>query len=165
MSTWRQPRTASIAAEPVSPLVAPTIVTCSPRCAEHVVEQPPDELQGDVLERQRRAVEQLGQPLPVVELDERHDGGVAERGVGLVAQPTQLGRGDVVADERVITPIGRLGVAPPPTSSSDCGRGSSGPVGGHVQPAVGGQAGQQDVGEAELRRSSTRRDVAHVNSR
>ena len=31
MSTWAQSRTASIAADPVSPLVAPTIVTRSPR--------------------------------------------------------------------------------------------------------------------------------------
>ena len=85
MSTWAQPWTASIAADPVSPLVAPTIVTRSPRGAEHVVEEPADELQGDVLERQRRAVEQLGQPLAVVELHERDDGGVAERGVGLGA--------------------------------------------------------------------------------
>ena len=63
MSTLAQAGTPSIAAEPVSPLVAPTIVIRSPRSAEHVVEQAADELQGDVLERQRRAVEQLEQPL------------------------------------------------------------------------------------------------------
>ena len=68
--------------------------------AEHVVEEPADELQGDVLERQRRPVEQLGQPLPRVDLDERDDSRVAERRVGLVAQPGEIGWRDVVADER-----------------------------------------------------------------
>ena len=114
MSTLPQPWTASIAAEPVSPLVAPTIVTRSPRAAEHVVEHPPDELQGDVLERQRRAVEQLGQPLPVVDLHERHDGRVAERGVGVVAHPPQSSAGDLVADERGDDAVGDLGVAARP---------------------------------------------------
>ena len=67
MSTCSHPATASIAAEPVSPLVAPTIVTRSPTLGEHVIEHPADELQRDVLEGQRGPVEQLVQPLPVVE--------------------------------------------------------------------------------------------------
>ena len=100
MSTCPQPRTASIAAEPVSPLVAPTIVTRSPRPLEHVVEEPADELQGDVLERQRRPVEQLGEPLSRVDLDQRDDGRVTEGGVRLVTQSGEVSRRDVVADER-----------------------------------------------------------------
>ena len=83
MSTCAQPRDAvdrrraGVAArraddrDPLAPL------------GEHVVEQPPDELQGDVLERQRRAVEQLLQPELVVDLHERHDRRVAERRVRL----------------------------------------------------------------------------------
>ena len=71
MSTLSRSGTASIAAEPVSPDVAPTIVTRSPRAAEHVVEQPADELQGDVLERQRRPVEQLEQPVVGADLHQR----------------------------------------------------------------------------------------------
>ena len=100
MSTLSQPLTPSIAAEPVSPLVAPTIVIRSPRCGEHVVEHPPDELQRDVLERQRRAVEQLEQPLLVVDLHERHDGRVAERGVGVATQLVERAGAELVADER-----------------------------------------------------------------
>jgi hypothetical protein len=50
-----------MAAEPVSPEVAPTIVARSPR-GELVVEQAPDQLERDVLEGERRAVEQLEQP-------------------------------------------------------------------------------------------------------
>ena len=61
---------------PTSP---PRSSTRSPRSVEHVVEQPADELQRDVLERERRAVEQLEQPLVVVELHERAHGRVAER--------------------------------------------------------------------------------------
>ena len=86
MSTLAQSCTPSIAADPVSPLVAPTIVTRSPRWASTLVEQAADELQGDVLERQRRAVEQLEQPVAVVDLDERDDRRVAERGVRVAAQ-------------------------------------------------------------------------------
>ena len=71
-----------MAAEPVSPEVAPTIVTRSD-LGEDVVEEPPDKLQGDVLEGERRAVEQLEQPLVVAELDERAHRRVGEAGVGV----------------------------------------------------------------------------------
>ena len=77
MSTCAQSRTPSMAAEPVSPDVATTIVTRSPRAAELVVEEPADELEGDVLERQRRAVEQLLHEVVVADLHERDDVGVA----------------------------------------------------------------------------------------
>ena len=56
---------ASIAAEPVSPEVAPTMVTRSPRGAQHMVEQAAQQLQRQVLEGQRRAVEQLEQMQPL----------------------------------------------------------------------------------------------------
>ena len=82
MSTSSLSRTASIAAEPVSPEVAPTIITRSLAPAELVVEEPADELQGDVLERQRRPVEELEQVVVVVELDQRDDVGMVERRVG-----------------------------------------------------------------------------------
>ena len=61
------------------------IVTRSDRSAEHVVEEPPDELERDVLEGQRRSVEQLEQPLVVAELDEGAHRGVGEAGVGVDA--------------------------------------------------------------------------------
>ena len=133
MSTCAQPCTASIAAEPVSPLVAPTIVTRSPAGAEHVVEQPPDELQGDVLERQRRPVEQLGQPLPVVDLHQRHDGRVAERrrrprrtsaarSAGAMSSPTNGAM------------MRRAASAYPLAASSSAGGGSSGHSAGTYRP-------------------------------
>ena len=57
------PRTASIAADPVSPLVRADDHHVLVALGEHVLEEPPDELQRDVLERQGRPVEQLLQPL------------------------------------------------------------------------------------------------------
>ena len=87
------------------------IVTCSSRCGEHVLEQPPDELQGDVLERQRRPVEQLlEQPVLVVDLHERHDGRVAERRVRVVADAIERDAVDLVADERPHHRRGDVGV-------------------------------------------------------
>ena len=59
---------------------------------EHVLEEPPDELQRDVLERQGRPVEQLQQPLRLVDLDERRDGGMAECRVRVVADPIEHAR-------------------------------------------------------------------------
>ena len=45
------------------------------------VEHPPEQLEGDVLERERRAVEELEQPHVLIELDERAHGLVVERRV------------------------------------------------------------------------------------
>ena len=65
-----------------------------------MLEEPADELQGEILEGQRGAVEQLEQPLAGVELHERADGRVAEAGIGLGAQPLQQGGLELVARER-----------------------------------------------------------------
>ena len=50
-----------MAAEPVSPEVAPSTQTLLAPLGQDVVEQPADELECDVLERQGRAPEQLEQ--------------------------------------------------------------------------------------------------------
>ena len=76
MSIAARSRQASIAAEPVSPEVAPTIVTCSPRRASTASNMRPDELQRQILEGERRAVEQLEQPQPLVELHQRRHRGM-----------------------------------------------------------------------------------------
>ena len=60
------------------------MVAVRPRAVEEVVEQTADQLERDVLERDRRAVEQLEQPTAVVELDQRAHVGMVEGGVGLV---------------------------------------------------------------------------------
>jgi hypothetical protein len=46
---------------------------------EELLEQQPEQLERDVLEGERRAVEQLEQPVLMVELDQRGDRGVAKR--------------------------------------------------------------------------------------
>ena len=49
---------------------------------QHRVEHQPDKLQGQILERQRRAVKQFEQPDPLVELHQRRDRRVRERAIG-----------------------------------------------------------------------------------
>src|SRR5690606_16482407 len=104
---------------------------------EHVVEEAPDELQGDVLEGEGGSVEQLGDPLPVVDLHEGDDGVVAERAVGVGAHGGDVGGGDVVADERLDHGGGDLGVARARVEA--LGRRQLGPRGRHVEAAVGGE--------------------------
>jgi hypothetical protein len=59
MSVASRPRNASIAAEPVSPDVAPTMVARLPRRARTWVHHPGQELHRHILEGERRAVEQF----------------------------------------------------------------------------------------------------------
>ena len=68
-----RPRHASIAAEPVSPDVAPTIVTVLACAFKFVFEESTNELKGDILERQSRAPEQFEQVLVVCNLIDRHN--------------------------------------------------------------------------------------------
>ena len=145
MSRVSRPTQASMAAEPVSPEVATTIVARSLACRELVVEQPADDLQGHVLERQRRAPEELEQ-VQVVELDQRAHVGVVEGGVGI----GDHGR-EVVAVDRP------LDVRPHHVDRHRVVRAhlrphlgaEGGPGLGHVEATVGGQAGEEDVAEAE----------------
>ena len=69
---------ASIAAPPVSPEVAPTMVARVPRLVERRIHHPRQELHRHVLEGERRPMEELEQPVIAVELLERRHGRVAE---------------------------------------------------------------------------------------
>ena len=92
--------------------------------------------------------------------NQRHDRGVGERRIGLVAQPPDRRRGQVAVNEQV-DDLGRpLGV--PRTRTA---RRQRRPFGRHVQAAVGGQTGEQDVGEAEFGSRAAGRDVPHVSPR
>ncbi len=146
-----------MAAEPVSPEVATSTVMRSSRCGQDVVEEPADELQREILERERRPVEELQQPLVGVELHERADRRVAELGVGLVAQALEQRGLELVARER------------PDDARSDARVGLAGadrrqrrPLLGHVQAAVAREPGEQGVAEAERRRATAGGDVAHA---
>ncbi len=69
-STDSRPRNASIAAEPVSPDVAPAIVTRVPRRFSVDSNSLPDELQRNVLEGERRTVKQFEEEFVRVGLDQ-----------------------------------------------------------------------------------------------
>ncbi len=84
---------ASTAAPPVSPEVAQTTVKRLALGGQRVLVEPRQQLHGDILERQRRSVEQLEQPEPGRELAERRDRLVGEAGVGLVRHLQQIGVG------------------------------------------------------------------------
>ena len=67
---------------------------------QKMLEQVAQQLQGDVLEGERRPVEQLEQPVVGVELAQGRHGDVIEAGIRLVDQPAQLGLAQGTFDER-----------------------------------------------------------------
>src|SRR5207302_546205 len=73
---------------------------------QHRIEQQPDELQGKVLEGERRAVEQLQEPEPPVELHQGRDCGMTEIAVGGSAQPVQFGGIERVDDRSAAMLVG-----------------------------------------------------------
>ncbi len=155
MSRVSRPTQASMAAEPVSPEVATTIVARLAAGGELVVEQATDELQGDVLERQRRAVEQLEQVQPV-DLDHRAHVGVVEGGVGLGDEALEVGSIDRAVDVGPHHLDREVGVGPVRRIPAV---GQLRPVGGDVEAAVVGQSCEQHVAEAELGRVAAGGDV------
>ena len=128
--------------------------------AQHVLEEPAHELEREILERERRAVEELQQPLAGVELDERADRGMAELRVGLVAQALEQGGLQLIAGERADDARGELRVG----RSRPDGR-KLGPALRHVQAAIAREAREQGVGEAERCRAAAGGDVAHASDR
>ena len=108
MSMRSRPAQASIAADPVSPEVAPTIVTRCVALRQHMVEQAAQHLHRHVLEGERRAVEQLLHEQAGFQLDQRHDGRMAEAGIGLVADRLQHLERDRRPDERLHDPRGQF---------------------------------------------------------
>ena len=115
---------------------------------QHMIHQARDELHRHVLERKRRPMEQLEQELVRPDLVERHHGGMAEGGVGLVRHAAELGVRNLAADERTHHvdrdfPIG------PAEEACDVLRRKLRPGFGHVEAAVPGKPGQHHVAEAQ----------------
>ena len=69
----RLPRIAYSAELPVSPDVAPRMLSVRSPRSQHVLEQVAEQLQRDVLERERRAVRQAQQVQPGLERRQRRD--------------------------------------------------------------------------------------------
>jgi hypothetical protein len=123
--------------------------------AEHVIEEAADELECDVFERECGAVKQLKQPVVVVYLHEWRDVGVTERGIGLAAQAREHVGGDVAAEIRLHECCGAGGIV---ACRKWCGLR---PGAWHIEPAVGGEAGEQHVVEAEFGGRTAGGDVSH----
>ena len=104
-----------------------------------------EELHGDVLERQRRPVEQLEQPVVAARSGPAArppGGGSARRRRPMM--PAQLVLADRIADERTHDAQRHLGVGEPGQSRDLIVR-QAGPFGRHVEPAVARKPGQQRI--------------------
>ncbi len=124
---------------------------------QHVVEEPADELQGHVLERQRRTPEQLEQ-VELLQLHQRAHVGVVEGGVGLGHHGLEHISLDGALDEGPHDVDGDGGVGP---HLGPHLRAEGGPGLGNVEPTIGSQSAEQHVGEAEHRSRTARGDVVH----
>ncbi|MNN10446.1 hypothetical protein D3C81_1233680 [compost metagenome] len=125
-----------------------------------MVKQTTQQLQGKVLERQGRAVEQLQHPLVAVQLTQRRDRGVGELAVGFFENLLEVGIGNAAGDERAHHPEGQLVVwqAGP---GSNFFLGETRQVFRHVQAAIAGQTGQQDVFKIQGRCLAAGTDITH----
>ena len=146
MSMRSRPAQASMAADPVSPEVAPTMVMRAIALGQDVIEQAAEHLHRHVLEGERRAVEQFLHEQVGFELDQGDDGGVAEAGVGVAADGSEGLERDRGADKGVHDPGGEFGVGQA-SHRSPVGGGKMGPGFRHEQAAVLGETGEQDIGE------------------
>ena len=80
--------------------------------AQHMVHQPRHQLHGEVLEGERRSVEQLEHEQIGVELDERRGRRMAEGAVGLARHASDIRLRDRVADKWPDHLAGDLGIRP-----------------------------------------------------
>ena len=108
------------------------------------IEQPPNQLQRQILEGKRRAVKQLQQPQPLVQLHERRHGGMAERAVGAPGQPRQFLARECLAGKERHDLRRQLGIGPPGKAGQlRCAQFRQGFR--HKQPAIIREAGEQGL--------------------
>ncbi|MNF84480.1 hypothetical protein D3C84_668440 [compost metagenome] len=127
---------------------------------QHVVEQTAEQLQGEVLERQGRALEQLEHPLVGAQLGQRRHCLVGEHAVGVFQNLLEVGIGDAAGDERAHHPEGQL-VVRQAGPGGDLLDGEARQVFRHVEATVAGEAREQHVFEVEGRRLAAGTDIAH----
>ena len=96
----RFPRIAYSAADPVSPDVAPRMLSCPPDSAEHVFEQVAQQLHRQVLERECRTVGQFQNMEAGLERLDRGYVGASERrcGVGALDETLEVRLGNVIGE-------------------------------------------------------------------
>ncbi len=125
---------------------------------QHMIHQPRDQLHRDVLERQRRAMEQFERELVRADLIERDHRGMPERGIGLVGHAAELGIGNLAGGERPDDLDRDLPIGTAEECSDGLGR-QLRPDLGHVQPAVAGKPGQHHIAEAKHRGLAPGRNI------
>ena len=127
---------------------------------QHVVEDRAEELHGQVLEGQRRPVEQLQQPFALANFLQRGDFRGVEICIRAVDDPGQGAVVEGAADKGPDHAERQFGIGQA-FERGDVGGRKSRPFLGHVKAAVGRQARQQHVGEGEGRSVAPGRDVFH----
>ena len=120
-----------------------------------VVEEAAHQLEGDVLERQRRTVEELQQVHPVGQFDHRDHVRRIEGGVGLGHHRREVVHTDGTGD------VGRHDLHRRLDVVATAATAERGPCLRHVQPTVVGEAGQQRFAEVQDRGRSPGAHVAH----
>ena len=117
---------------------------------QHVIHQPRQQLHRQILEGERRPVEQFEHEQAGAELDQRHGGGMAEGAVGLLRHAREIGLGDGIADERADHFDRDFGVRAAGKAGDGRGR-ERRPRLGHVKAAVTGKARQHHLDKIERR--------------
>jgi hypothetical protein len=117
---------------------------------EHVVHQPRHQLHGEVLERERRAVEQLQHEQAGAELGERRHRRMAEGAIGLARHAGEIGLGQTAADKGTDHLDRDFGVWLAGKARNGGGI-ERRPGFGHVKAAVAGEPGQHNLDEIEGR--------------
>ena len=165
MKTWmpRLPRIAYSAALPVSPEVAPRMLSVCPRRASLVLEQRAQQLHRQVLEGQRRAVGQ--RPARTRPARAGVSGTIASlpktsSRVGRGAACAQVGRRDVVDVERQDLER-QVGVGRAAASAPASRRRRAGSCVGRYRPPSGARPSSRISQKPRSRRIAARADVSH----
>jgi hypothetical protein len=164
MSMFERPRKASMAAEPVSPEVAPTMVHVAAARGEDMIHQPRQELHRHVLEGERRAVEELEHEVAGLQLDDRRHRRVPEGGIGVLDDLAQCRLGDLTAGEAGDDGVSHLGIGPVGEGRDFVARDLR-PGLGQIKAAIGGQTGENGIGKAEHRGATARGKILHQGER
>ena len=128
--------------------------------AQHMVEQTTEQLQGEILEGQGRAVEQLQHPLIAVQLAQRRHGVMGEHTVGFLKNPLEVRVTDAAGDKGAHHPEGQF-VVRQAGPGGDLLNGKTRQILRHIEAAIAGQAGLQHIFEVQGRCLATGTDIAH----
>ena len=119
-----------------------------------------DELHGEILERQCRAVEKLQQEMIGADLHQRRAGGVAETAVGARDDALQFGIRETLANEGPHDAKCDIFIGQP-GEGGDIGCAHRRDGFGQIQPAVAGEPGQHGLFKAQYRGLPASGMIAH----